>query len=302
MTDGGVVPVVRHSPATRRLPATLLCVLLLVSGLTGCSATRTAYNQLDWLLTFYLARHFDLDSEQKDELRVVVDRNLVWHRQTQLPRYAAYLRFLAVTIDEPVTGAEVRLAYAQVLDFWDVSMLHIVPDAQRFLSTLNDDQVAQMIIRMEENNERLFKEYSGATEEERKANREKNTIKGAERLLGKLTSEQKQYVGDSLAEMKDATTDWVANRRRWQAAFIELIVEQPPEAEYRQRLTELYVYPRRFDEPEFQKTVDDNLDAAFRLTTGLLNDLSPKQRARAQKRFTNYAGDFEALAAQSADE
>jgi hypothetical protein len=302
MTDGGFVSLVRYSPANRRLPVILLCLLVLISGLTGCSATRTAYNQLDWALTFYLARHFDLDGEQKTELRAAVDRNLSWHRQTQLPQYSAYLRELAATIDGSVTETDMRLAYDQILDFWDASMLHIVPDAQRFLSTLNDGQVQQIIVRMEENNERLFKEYSGFTEEERKANREKNTIKSIERFLGKLTSQQEQYVVDSLADMKDATADWVANRRRWQAAFLELVLERPPEAEYRQRLTELYVYPRRFDEPEFQETVDDNLNAALRLTTYLLNDLSPKQRERAQKQLTNYASDFEILGAQSVSE
>jgi hypothetical protein len=299
MTDGGIVSVVRYSPVASRLPVLLLCVLVLLSGLTGCSATRTAYNQLDWILTFYLARHFDLDGEQKDELREAVERNLSWHRETQLPRYSAYLSEIADSLNNPVTEPEVRLAYGQILVFWDDAMLHIVPDAQRFLSTLTDDQVQQMIVRMEENNERLYKEYSGGTEEERKANREKNTIKGAERFLGKLTAEQKQYVSESLADMQDATADWVANRRRWQAAFLELVIERPPEAVYRERLAELYVYPRRFDEPEFQTTVDNNLDAALRLTTHLLNDLNPKQRTRAQKRFANYAGDFEALAAQS---
>ncbi len=294
----GVAQVTRSIAAPFRKSVMLVCLAVLLSLTGGCSVTRTAYNQIDWVLTYYLAKHFELDKEQKAELRTMVDRNLAWHRTTQLPRYAAYLREVEAALDEPVTYEQLRASYEQTLDFWDASMLHIVPDAQTFLSNLTDEQVEQMIARMEENNDEMFDEYSGDTEEKRAKNRDKNTIKFVERLFGKLNDEQKQAISDRLAGMEDATEDWIANRRRWQAAFIELVQERPPEAEYRERLTELYVYPRRFDEPEFQKTVDENLDSAINMMVELMNSLTPAQRKKAQKRFRNFAEDFDALAAQ----
>jgi hypothetical protein len=282
----------------RRPLAMLLCIAVLASGLNGCSRAGFAYNQIDWVLTFYLARHFDLDKQQKVELREMVDRNLTWHRQTQLPLYSDALFALASSFDEPVTPEQAGMAYGEVLDFWDASMLHIIPDAQTFLSGLTDEQVQQMVQRMEENNQELFEEYSGVTEEQRKANRDKRTIKILEQILGKLNTEQKQYISDSLGGMQDATQDWVENRRRWQLIFVQLVEEDPPEAEYRERLTNLYVYPRTYDEPEFQQTVDANLAAALELTSGLVNSLTPKQRKEAKRRLNKYASDFRKLAAK----
>ena len=125
---------------------------------------------------------------------------------------------------------------------------------------------------------------------------------GVERVIGKLNAEQKLYISESLSAMEDATEDWVANRRLWQAAFIELVREGPPEKQYRDRLTELYVYPRNFDEPEFQAVIDRNLNRSLEMTAGLLNSLTPKQRTKAQQRFRKYAQDFEALAAQATAE
>ena len=283
----------------RRPLAMLLCIVVLASGLNGCSRTGFAYNQIDWVLTFYLARHFDLDKQQKVELREMVDRNLAWHRQTQLPLYSDYLSALAASLDGPFTPEQASIAYDEMLDFWDASMLHIIPDAQLFLSGLTDEQVQQMVQRMEENNQELFEEYSGVTEEERKANRDERTIKILEQFLGKLNAEQKQYISNSLGNMRDATQDWIENRRRWQLVFVQLVKEHPPEAEYRERLTSLYVYPRYYDEPAFQKTVDANLVAALDLTSGLINSLTPKQREVAKRRLNNYASDFRKLSAKS---
>jgi hypothetical protein len=113
-----------------------------------------------------------------------------------------------------------------------------------------------------------------------------------------LNTEQKQYVSDTLGDMRDATQDWIENRRRWQLIFVQLVKEHPPEAEYRERLTNLYVYPRYYDEPEFQKTVDANLATALELTSGLINSLTPKQREVAKRRLNKYANDFRKLAAK----
>ncbi len=59
------------------------------------------------------------------------------------------------------------------------------------------------------------------------------------------------------------------------------------------------MYPRHYDEPEFQEVVDRNLDKSLELTTGVFNSLTPKQREKAKKRFRGFAEDFDALAAQA---
>jgi len=294
-TYNGTKTFVSIRPALLRLPLILLLSVLLFVG--GCSVVRTAYNNLNWVVTYYLAKHFELDSEQKKDLRVMVDRNLSWHRETQLPLYSEFLGELSDSLNKPVTPEEAGEAYTRMLDFWDSMMLQIVPDTQAFLSNLSDEQIEQMIVRMEENNQEMYDKYSGVTPEQREARRNKNTIKAAERVLGKLNEEQKMMIASSLADMEDATEDWVDNRRLWQAEFISLVRERPPEQEYTERLTHLFVYPRQYDEPEFQAVIDRNLGRSLNLTADLLNSLSDKQRKRAQQRLGKFATDFERLAA-----
>ena len=71
--------------------------------MAGCSATRLVYNQLDWGIVWYLNGFFSLEEEQEEELRAAVTRNLEWHRQTQLPKYAQFCRELDAELANGVT-------------------------------------------------------------------------------------------------------------------------------------------------------------------------------------------------------
>jgi len=278
---------------------TVVLVALLSLSLGGCSVVRTAYNQLDWVITRYLTKHFELDDAQERELRTMVDRNLEWHRTTQLPLYSDFLANLVATMDEEVTPEQMGAAYNRTLVFWDDFMLQIVPDSQTFLANLSDEQVDQMIERLEKNNEEMYETYSGRTPEQREARRNKNTIKLAERVMGRLNDEQKDKIRESLAEMEDSSEDWVDNRRQWQVVFIELVREEPPEAEYRERLASLFVAPRDYDDPEFQAVIDRNLQRGLELTAWIVNSMTPQQRRKLNKRLLGFAEDFDRLAEQT---
>ena len=60
----------------QRWPVLLLCVFL-----AGCSATRLVYNQIDWILVWYISDYFTLEDEQEDLLKESVERNMEWHRR-----------------------------------------------------------------------------------------------------------------------------------------------------------------------------------------------------------------------------
>jgi hypothetical protein len=276
----------------RLVGVVILCISL---GLGGCSSTRLLYNQLDWLMVWYLDDYFDLDSDQKDELRTIVDANIEWHRATQLPRYAAFLREMELQAQMPATVATTEQNYWRTVDYWDDFMQHIVPSAYQFLILLTDEQIVELFERLEESNQELYEEYSGQNPEEREANRNRVTIKMVQRFTGKLNDDQKQFIAESLAGMEDASEDWVTNRREWQKQYRQLLESKPPTEEYLAELERLFATPRSADSPEYQERIDHNLQLSFEMISTLQNDLSDKQRARLRKRLTNIAEDFETL-------
>lgn len=271
-----------------------LCVAAIV--LSGCSMTRIAYNQLDWLTVWALDDYFDLSKEQEAELRAMVDRNLEWHRYTQLPRYAEFLREFDVETQGPVTPDMLRARYDQMLVFWDDFMLQIIPDTQTFLMGLTPEQIDTMFEEAEESNEELYDDYSGDTAEKRRQRRDKASIRGIQMLTGKLNKDQKEFIKASTANMVDASEDWIDNRRVWQEKFRALLEQRPPPEEYRAQLTELFLTPRDLHDPDYRSRVETNLQLFFEMMSDLFAQLEDRQKERMSRRLNWLASDFDMLA------
>jgi hypothetical protein len=274
------------------------CVVVLCIFLAACSGTRFVYNQLDWVMVWYLNGYFSLDSGQKDQLRDSVTRNLEWHRETQLPEYAAYSRQLGLDSAGTLTTETLELRYERLIKLFDELVVHALPDVSAFFLSLSDEQVDEFIENLEDNNKELWDEYGGETPEQRIERREKAAFKGFKRVIGRLNDEQKELIRAYMANMHDVSEYWIESRRRWQLEFRELIIERPAEPEFSDRLNALMLDPNRDDDPAYRRKVDENRLNFFALTAALSGTLTDRQRERFQKRITNYAEDFEILAMQ----
>jgi hypothetical protein len=82
----------------------LLCVLLLAVGATGCA--KLVYNRLDSLAAWYVGSLVSLDDQQRSDLRVWLAQTLEWHRESELGRYAAFLRELSSEVAQPASRAD----------------------------------------------------------------------------------------------------------------------------------------------------------------------------------------------------
>ena len=74
-----------------------------------------------------------------------------------------------------------------------------------------------------------------------------------------------------------------------------LIETRPPEDEYREELTLLFVYPRDFHSDEYRRKVDANRQILNEALAELLTGLGPRQRKRMVKKLDGYANDLEKL-------
>ena len=82
---------------------TLVGLLSVVLG--GCSALRVAYNTGPQLAWWWLDGYVDFSREQTPQVKASIDRWFEWHRQTQLPGYAALLAAAQTRITEPLAPA-----------------------------------------------------------------------------------------------------------------------------------------------------------------------------------------------------
>jgi hypothetical protein len=273
-------------------------VIILCTLLTGCSATRLLYNQLDWGIVWYLNGFFSLDGEQKDALRESVERNLQWHRDTQLPQYAELARALEQDITGPVTVDLLEARNDEIIAFWDAFVLHTVPDVAAFFLLLNQEQLDEFLANLEEENSELWDEYAGETPEERIERRDRSAIKGIRRIVGPLDEEQKVLIRSHLSKMNDVADEWMVGRRLWQEAFVKLIKTRPVEPEFSERLVDLMLDPNQFDSSEYRAKVEENFQITLQMLAELINDMNDQQRARLSGRLRQFAADFDWLSVQ----
>lgn len=285
----------RTLPVIRKVRS--LCVVLSLLLVAGCS-TNFFYERIDWFVVWRVNSYVSLTDEQKATLKQDVSDRLEYMRVNDLPRMAEFLRSAAVEIDSGyVTPEMLHARYDQMMMEFDQFMLGVVPIALQFLRSLDEEQVNELFEKFEETNQEMYEEYSGRTPEEREKNRNKSAIKSTQEWTGRLNNDQKQLIKDALAEMDDASEQWIEYQREWQRRFRELIETRPPEAEYRAELTQLFVYPRDLHSDEYRAIVDANRDILFVMLAELFSGLTDKQRRKMVKQLNGYADDLMQIAA-----
>ena len=225
------MPCIRIQPRARlvagsqgsrwRLPVLALLASVL---LTGC-VVRIAYGQLEWLTRWSVESYLDLNDGQERLVREIIGRNLAWHRATELPQYAAYLRELRAGLSGPVSAEFMARQYATTLVISDRTLQQISPDIARLLLTLNDEQVSEFIDEIEERNTELAEEYSGYAPEVRRKIQDRSIIRVFRWFTGTLSPDQEAVVKSHTAGMHDLTEQWLQRRRAWQSGSLPARVQ-----------------------------------------------------------------------------
>lgn len=273
-------------PATgARSAAALLLVLVLTSG-----CTKFLYDRIDWFVVWKVQDYVSLNDPQKAALQADVQARLDGMRTADLPAMAALIEQVVSDIEaERVSPELLDVRYYEFMAVYDSFMLGIVPLAQRFLGGLDDEQLDELFANLDEVNEEMYEDYSGSTPEEREKNRNKSAIKGIQNYTGRLNEAQRDIVRNGLTRMDDASEEWIANQRKWQAAFRKLVESRPDDVIYAAQLTQLMVYPRHLHSAEYRAVVDRNRAIANEFMAELLNTLSDRQRERVARKLRGFA-------------
>lgn len=281
-----------HRTVHRTSSVRRIAVVCLFLAFTACS-TNFFYERIDWFVVWRVNGYVSLNEQQKATLKADVNERLQYIRVNDLPRISRLLRKTAMDVNSGyVTVDMIDARYNEMLEEFDRFMLGIVPLSLRLLRSLDEEQVAELFENLDELNDEMYEEYSGRTSEEREKNRNKSAIKSTQRWTGRLSDDQRALITDALARMEDSSEQWIAYQREWQLRFRTLIETRPPEDEYREQLTRLFVYPRSFHSPEYRVIVDSNRAILNDMMAELFTNLSDKQRKLVVGDLDSYADDL----------
>jgi len=269
----------------------LVCVLLLAVSASGCA--KLVYNRLDTLAAWYVGNLVSLDDQQRSNLRAWLAQTLEWHRESELGRYASFLRELSSEVAQPSGRAAYQRALDRVEGFAADFTAQTAPQAARLLMELSPAQVEEFLANLEEkSSERSQDDLDAIRDGTWQANRIKNVQRQVKRWTGTITEEQKLLVREMSQHVQPTTQEWLESQRQWRAALGDAFSNRDTAQE---RILQLLREPETQWTAQYKTKEASNREQVLSLLTAFDASLTPAQRQRMQRELTTLAEQLEAL-------
>lgn len=271
--------------------------LLAVILLTGCTST-FVYNRLDTLVAWYLEGLVTLDQRQRADLRAWLDDTLDWHRDSELERYAQFVRSLAQQTENSGDHSTFERAESQFRVFTADVARRTAPEAAKLMLGLTDPQVEELSANLEkQGEERLAKEQKLLKKGQWHERRAKQITKQFRRWVGKIQPEQQTLIAATAKQLEPSYPEWLQSQRAWRAALRAALAKRHANsAASTTELTALLTDPDRFWTDAYRQKLEANRTRTLNLLVALDASLSREQRDEFQRRLTKFAEELESLA------
>ena len=267
---------------------------LLAVALGGCGLG-LVYPRLDTLGTWYVEGLVSLDDTQARELEHMLAAKLDWHRDSELDRYARFLRGMSDAVQRRTDAGTWRDAARQAEVFWRDLGAGLAPVAVALGPTLTDEQVDELLRSLAEQDDEEWEEYADRTPEQRIERRQKAWRRGIERYTGRLDASQRALVEKRAAASNSAIPEWREYRRAWREELAATLRVRGDAAQFEPRITRLFAHPDDWWTPGYRAALERRRGELIDLLVDLDSTLTPRQRAAAGREFASLAQQLEAL-------
>lgn len=259
--------------------------------LSGCSATRLAYENADTFLRWRATSYLDVHGEAADGLDDAIDGFLAWHRAQALPQYARIADEAAKRVARGLSRQDLDWGYDSLVGQGRESVRSAAARVAPLLDRLDEEQIRHIEARFAEDNRKFAREYLRGSEQERRKRRLKRNVERMEDWVGSLSQEQEERMRQysERAPIFDEHRD--RDRKRLQAEFLSVIRAR----EAQKRLPEFAANWDRHRNPAYLAASAALLQELYAMLLELDRTLSLEQRAKAVARLRSFAEDFAAL-------
>ena len=284
----------------RTTPKYLVIIVFLSVGLfnVGCSKTTFSYNQLDWLLPWYLNRFVNLDQHQERYLDSLLSPFLDWHRAEELPKYLETFKDFEGLIDDEVMYADLERLEDEIEHAWVRLERRSLDWLINLATILSDKQVEDFLQKLKKQQNKYEKKYLPRTDVEFVENARKELRAILKKYLGSITPEQGEFIDSQLADLKRSDRTWLDERTRW-IDRVERALER--KLGWQDNLKELLLDRGKNLSEDYLMVYEWNTSVLRNIVVRNLNSRSKKQDGKLRKELTKWQRDIETLIAQSND-
>jgi hypothetical protein len=275
--------------------ALLIVSLMLLA--TGCSKVQFAYNQLDWLIPYYVNKQVELNDDQDIYLEHSIDELLNWHCSSHLEAYAGLLIKVNTSFQSGrVTEKELQFFLDELIFYWKEIKQQASPKIAYLLLTSSDTQIDELFDNFKEKNREWLERFNEQTGEDLQEDYQKNITKQLERWFGPLQASQEQAVKEWSERFKPLGLAGLETRKHWQAELKRLLDQTDDPDMFHKGVEQLFVNPDLLYSADYAKTIEHNTDVTLELVTYIANGLDARQRKHLSRMIDSVSEDFVQLA------
>ena len=234
----------------------VLCLLLL----GACSGTTFVYNQLDFILPWYVDDYAELNSQQDVYLDKLLVPFLTWHRNQELPAYVKIIEGIQGRLDQPLTAPDVADVFADFEAAWLRTEDKALDWLLELGAQLSDQQMEGFVGVLWEKQEEYDEEYLQRTDEEFYEDSYDNLVDNAKEYVGSLSEEQREQLRESSSRLLRSDQAWIQERAEWLTQLAILLERKPG---WQQRVKDAVVVRRESLSPDYVRIYQHNMGAIF---------------------------------------
>ncbi len=264
---------------------------ILIAGVLLLSACtlKPVYNNLYWLVPWYLEDYVTLDSAQeqqvRDELRVIIRE----HRTHQIPRYSDFLRSMKPALNG-ASEEQVQQYYIHLKTLWDELKALLAPAVIAFFQSLTPEQQQEFFDNLRQHNAEQREEFRNSDIGWMEHHRER-TKSLIEYFLGEVTQEQLVFLDEYLSQRERGNLIWVENRERWQALLLDALQNGGD----KETLQHLIVHSDDYWTEEYRRVLERNRSLAITMVSKISYTLTPSQQQYLSEQLDDMAAELDAL-------
>lgn len=280
-----------------KLPVRLIFFSLLLL-LSGC-AFKFIYNQLDWLIPWYLDDYVSLNYDQEKLFEERLESYLDWHRQQQLPEYASFLEGVAVSSADGLDLSELDEILLRVETYSAALFTRLASELMDPFKRLTDEQVDELFINLEEENDEYFEKYVDTADKKQRHKRAKDVRKFVERWTGNLNEDQEDLIRQWSLKYHLMGQEFLNSRKERQKKLRQVLNRRDDDEYFQKSIVELFANRRSVRSETHERKLKHNKELLKALYLDLDASLSVEQRNRMIRKLKDYAQDFRELSTQS---
>ena len=266
--------------------------------LSSCSM-RFTYNQLDWLLPWYIDDYVSVDAHQKPKLNHQINQFLSWHRSQQLPAYASFVKKLKSSIQSSPSKQQIETLLYELEDLIDALYLGVGQHFVRMLTSLSTEQKEEFLHNLTEKNIDYAEDYVNVGESAaRKMGLEKITDIYSD-WLGELTSDQTKMIQRFAQRTQWMAPDFLHAKQKRTEAMRRVLFQAEGIDQNQDDLLTLFANRKVFWNNRLQQKFNENRTLLEEHLKQIFASLTPQQTKHLLDKLSEYRQDFLELSTQT---